>query len=86
MKSLTDSICGLSPDLWTKPDLWTDFLEMKNPQIGGCTVYIKILYSFIYKFRKTGPLILLSSPSEYHQPRTVFSSVSKNTLELSGLG
>ena len=39
MKSPTDSICGLSPDLWTKPDLWTDFSEMKNPLIGGCTVF-----------------------------------------------
>ena len=29
----TDSICGLSPDLWT------DFWEMKNSQIGGRTVY-----------------------------------------------
>ena len=34
MKSLTDSICGLSPDLWTKPDLWTDFKGTKNPLIG----------------------------------------------------
>ena len=23
------------PDLWTKPDLWTIFWVMKNPQIGG---------------------------------------------------
>ena len=34
MKSPTDSIFGLSPDLRTKPDLWTDFWGMENPQIG----------------------------------------------------
>ena len=38
MKSPTASSCGLSPDLWTDLDLWTDFREMKNPQIGRWTV------------------------------------------------
>ena len=30
---------GLSTDLWTKLDFWTDFWEMKSPRIGGCIVY-----------------------------------------------
>ena len=29
-----------SSNLWT-PDLWTDTRVMKNPQIGGCTVFSK---------------------------------------------
>ena len=37
-----------SPDLWTKLDSWTDFWEMKNPQIGWCTVY-KLLNNILQK-------------------------------------
>ena len=48
----TNSICGLSPDLWTRPDLWTDFWEMKSPQIAGYTVY----YIFFVIF-KSSPLL-----------------------------
>ena len=44
MKSLTDPICQLSTDLSTKPDLSTIFREMKNWQIGGCTVSFLIFF------------------------------------------
>ena len=32
--------CSASSDLWTKPDLWTNFNGIKNPQIGYVT-YVK---------------------------------------------
>ena len=46
MTSPTDSICGLSTDLWTKPYFWTNFLETKIHKSEDRLYLLFSLYNF----------------------------------------